>query len=104
MANKFMTSNKRVRLDARSNRNFLSTLSHDILFNSDLLSVIFKHLRIYEIIWIAKTNKFIYNYLKINNKSIPVIKACIFFDFGDILSCKQFSFTWESSVDLIKQI
>ena len=75
---------------------------NDIFFNIDLLSIIFKNFRVIEIIKIIKTNKYLYNYIKINNKSLNTIKICISYDFGKILSCKKFKISYKTSFELIK--
>ena len=82
LLNFMMSHSKKIRMGifTSSSRN----LSQDIFFNIDLLSIIFLNFRIIEILSIIQTNKFLYNYIKKNEKSLVTVKRCIKYDFGNI--------------------
>ena len=86
-----MTSSKRLKLARLTPEN--SSRSHDIFYNPDLLSLVFTNLKILEILKLIKINTFMYNYLKANPKSLPVIRKIIEYDFGDVFSSFESRFT-----------
>ena len=95
-----MSNSKRIRLDLVSNS--ILSRSEDIFFNYDLLSIILTNFHILEIIKFIQINSFIYNYIKINDKSLYTIKKVVKYDFGDILTSEYFSFRYKTSLELIQ--
>merc|ERR1711991_98824 len=65
---------------------------------------IFGYFKILEITVLIQINKFLYNYVVTNDKSINVIKQCISYDFGDILSTNYFDIQYNSAYDLINEV
>ena len=96
-----MSCSKRIRVALLTSSSSFSFVN-DIFYNYDLLSIIFRNLRIIEILSVIQTNSFLYNYIKTNDKSLHMTKHCIRYDFGDILSSKYFKFNFKSSLQLIE--
>ena len=84
-----MSLSKRIRIDCSAQR----ADANDIFFNYDLLSTIFKNLRIIEILSIIQVHSVLYKYVKTDPKSLQVIKKCISYDFGKLLSSEDFELT-----------
>ena len=85
-----MTSSKRLRIV--ESPNLPHSKSEDVLFNLDLLSIIFTNFRVFEILKIIQTNQIFYQYIKSNEKSYNMIKHVLSHDFGDIFASKAFKF------------
>ena len=66
--------------------------------------MIYKNLRVQEIIKIIQTNKYLYNSIKIDMESLATIKKCVAYDFGDTLACKKFKIPHTTSLELMKNV
>ena len=70
-----MTSSKHIKMS--ENVVMKSVEAQDVLYNSDLLSIIFLYNDIFEIVKIIQSCKFFYNYAKLDEKSLPTTKNVI---------------------------
>ena len=80
------------------------SLENTVLKTKDLLLLVISYLKVKEIIGTARASKEIFIYLNENKKSLPTIKKCLSYDFGEILSHPQFKFDYKSSLQLINEI
>ena len=77
----------------------------DVLFNLDLITIIFNFFNIVEIFnHLVKINTTYRNFLKSNPKCMRLLKELVRNDFGDILTCGFFSFNFNQPQNLIQQV